>query len=147
MKELAQQRIIIKSLEAQGGFGHKYPSGGTVGWPDLILMHPDFGAVFMEVKIIKGVKFPFNRKIDTSALQKFTLRKINDFGGIALLAVVVYNGPRDQWLTILDHNYEAMNHQYLDNEYITSKRQYGGWYDVRRLVLNNISMRQGHDNG
>ena len=135
MNELYQQREICKSLKIQGGHGHKYPSAGFIGWPDLILLHPEFNTVFLEVKIIKNIaKVDWTRKIYVSPKQEATMEMIKDMGGRAFVGVVSYYSPQKAFLTILPSHIGGLDEQTMLGYTTTVQRQPKTGYDVVRAI-------------
>ena len=50
VSELTIQKNIVEAFKKAGGIGVKWPSGFTVGWPDLWLGVPNQDSFWMEVK-------------------------------------------------------------------------------------------------
>lgn len=130
MNELDQQRVIKDSFKRAGGMAHKFPSGDVAGWPDLMIRIREFGAVDMEVKFLKGVKAGFSRKVGATPLQRHTMRRINENGGLAMIGMVTYYDKMNQYLTLLHPDTEQFTEDDLQRNITTVRRVFGEGYDV-----------------
>ena len=130
MNELDQQKIIKDSIRAAGGLAHKYPSGEVAGWPDLMCKMREFGSFEIEVKLLKGVKPGFKRKVETTKLQRHMMGEINKFGGLAMVGMVTYFDRMNQYLTLLHPDTETFSEDELHRNITTVKRVFGQGYDV-----------------
>lgn len=98
------QLRIIKSAERLGGYGKKWSSEFQVGVPDLVLVLPWRGVVFMEVKLLATTRPDFDRKLNVTKKQGEELRRLSVAGANVVVGVVVTIGPRDTWLYVCPGN-------------------------------------------
>lgn len=83
------QDKIVKSIRAQGGGALKTNGSFIKGTLDLILFLPGYALTLVEVKHIKLSSSDFkHRAIETSALQRETLRRFRDYS-VQLIGVEV----------------------------------------------------------
>ena len=112
--ELKDQRDIIASLKAQGGYGRKWASGFQVGCPDLICALPGIGAFLMEVKsFIVGTalwSIEIGKKKHENR-QHYELEQIRKAGGLVMRGVVLHYPSNWRELYLLDIDVKHMNHE------------------------------------
>ena len=71
--EVQWQHKIIKRVKSEGGWGRKWSSTYAVGVPDLLLAHPNFGLIAVEVKLEKLWVKDTARTMNLSDIQIKTL--------------------------------------------------------------------------
>lgn len=86
-KEVDWQRSVIEAVKKAGGYGRKWATQWSVGVPDLVLVLPNAGAVFVEVKCARSGSPDFKRTVALTQKQKLELGRILDAGGKALVVV------------------------------------------------------------
>lgn len=95
--ELKDQRDIILSLKAQGGYGKKWASAFQVGNPDLICSLPGVGGFLMEVKSITLLEkehiidIDISPKLKHEAKQRYELQQWNQAGMVTCIGVVIHH--------------------------------------------------------
>ena len=75
-KEAVIEKYLVDQVKKIGGMCLKWPALAQKGVPDRIIIHPNLGTVFVEVKRLGGV---------ATKLQQSMINKINAYGGIALV--------------------------------------------------------------
>lgn len=91
MNERQLQDRIISEIRNMGGYGKKWASQWQTGVPDLILVSPRYGTLFIEVKQIKltGASVPRFLKIKTTEKQKLEMQRLEAAGGRVAVLVGV----------------------------------------------------------
>lgn len=91
--ETARQLQIVKTARDAGGYANKQTNAYTSGILDLKVIISGFAPVDIEVKDLKDVGNTFKRKVDTTPLQKDTLKDINAVhAGLAFVMVTYKRG-------------------------------------------------------
>lgn len=88
------QARLVKQIKSEGGYARKASSSYAVGVLDLDLILPVYGAMKVEVKLLKGLKYdkPWSRKLEYTEKQKEEAANVLAANGIALgLAVCHYD--------------------------------------------------------
>lgn len=57
MNESEAKRTIVANVQARGGYARRIEDKFSVGFPDLVLVLPDYPVFFCEAKIIVGHTF------------------------------------------------------------------------------------------
>lgn len=107
--ELKDQRDIILSLKAQGGYGKKWASAFQVGNPDLICALPGVGGFLMEVKSINLLEQEYIVDVDVSpklkheSKQRYELQQWSQAGITTCIGIVLHSfkNKRDKSLLIV----------------------------------------------
>lgn len=92
-QEIHWQAKIVKRLHREGAYARKASSTYAVGVLDLDVIVPGLGNVKIEVKLEKGLKEGWKRKILYTEKQKDEARNIINAGGLALGLVVAHYTP------------------------------------------------------
>jgi hypothetical protein len=93
MKELDCQKKVIDIVKQNGGWGAKWDSKHKVGVPDLILSHPSFGTIFVEVKLTDITDHGVIRTVPTP-IQVATIDRILASRSIVLIIRGVRNSKK-----------------------------------------------------
>ena len=141
MNELGHQSIIRKSFEDQGGLAHKYPADNMLGWPDLIMIGPETGTWFVEVKVIKSAIVGFHRAIKASKKQRLMMDRINAHGGNAVIFVVVVYRDKSQWLVAVPPGTEKLKCPTSTGNPTCVPRERVVGYDVNELLRRYVLQR------
>ena len=96
-RELDYQSKLIEDLKELGGWGYKTDHKHMAGLPDLVLVHPETRAMFLEVKITgpSGI-------VLLSPIQMATMKKMKERGApIGVVAIRPVFGTHDYevWAT------------------------------------------------
>ena len=139
MSELKFQRALIKELKEIQGHGWKSSNQFLAGIPDLVMIHPDYPACFIETKVVK-VDQMFNGKIipiKTTPLQKANLRKIQSAGGMAGIVVLVdHRWPQYLYITA---DIDMPHFKFGEHPHIQRRR---GWPYLVKALIHSIYQHQ-----
>ena len=93
--EIEWQSRVVKRLHREGAYARKASSTYAVGVLDLDTIIPGLGNVKIEVKLEKGLKAGWKRKIMYTEKQKDEAANIIKAGGYALGLVIAHYAPQN----------------------------------------------------
>lgn len=146
MIETEAQKIVVKAVEAEGGYALKMSNRFLVGIPDLLIKLPTIPAMILEAKI-QHFKRPDNHKftLAATALQDRELRNMRSAGmitGMLSFVEIGQKGIKGLYMGVFSEGgtVEMSQHQYMGQLPPIERTK-----SIVRVLRDYVRWNQGHE--
>jgi hypothetical protein len=131
--EVYYQRRLIKQTKSQGGWGRKWSSSYNVGVPDLILITPAMGTVFMEVKLEKNWHKNTSRTLDLTPAQRIILSQMQNANARTCIGLVTVHNEKALFMVLPTKNDEKAEYR-VQRDFVLERSALLGTCNIDKMI-------------